>query len=64
MFETPANECTWALDLSPIRVNVVSPGIVDTPAYSGMPEAQRVAMFSGVAQQLLVKRIAKPQDIA
>jgi NAD(P)-dependent dehydrogenase (short-subunit alcohol dehydrogenase family) len=53
-----------SVDLSPIRVNVVSPGIVNTPVYSGMPEEQRKAMFTGVAQQLLVKRIAEPEDIA
>lgn len=53
-----------AIDLSPIRVNVVSPGIVDTPVYAGMPEEQRQQMFSGIAQQLPVGRIAQPQDIA
>jgi NAD(P)-dependent dehydrogenase (short-subunit alcohol dehydrogenase family) len=53
-----------AVDLAPIRVNVVSPGIVDTPIYGGMPEAQRSAMFNGIAQQLPVGRIAQPEDIA
>jgi NAD(P)-dependent dehydrogenase (short-subunit alcohol dehydrogenase family) len=53
-----------SVDLSPIRVNVVSPGIVNTPVYSGIPEEQRKAMFTSVAQQLLAKRIAQPEDIA
>lgn len=53
-----------AVDLSPIRVNVVSPGIVDTPIYAGMPEEQRQAMFTGIGQQLPVGRIAQPEDIA
>ncbi|WP_409305826.1 SDR family oxidoreductase [Peribacillus sp. SCS-155] len=53
-----------ALDLAPIRVNVVSPGIVDTPIYAGMPEQQREEMFAGIGQQLPVGRIAKPEDIA
>jgi NAD(P)-dependent dehydrogenase (short-subunit alcohol dehydrogenase family) len=53
-----------SVDLSPIRVNVVSPGIVNTPVYSGIPEEQRKAMFAGVAQQLLVKLVAEPEDIA
>jgi NAD(P)-dependent dehydrogenase (short-subunit alcohol dehydrogenase family) len=53
-----------AVELSPIRVNVVSPGIVDTPVYAGMPEDERQKMFSGVAQQLPVGRIAQPEDIA
>jgi NAD(P)-dependent dehydrogenase (short-subunit alcohol dehydrogenase family) len=53
-----------AVDLSPIRVNVVSPGIVDTPMYEGMPEEQRQGMFTGIGQQLPVGRVAKPEDIA
>jgi NAD(P)-dependent dehydrogenase (short-subunit alcohol dehydrogenase family) len=52
------------VDLAPIRVNVVSPGIVDTPMYGGMPDAQRQAMFSGIAKQLPVGRVAQPEDIA
>jgi NAD(P)-dependent dehydrogenase (short-subunit alcohol dehydrogenase family) len=53
-----------AVELSPIRVNVVSPGIVDTPVYAGMPEDERQKMFSEVAQLLPVGRIAQPEDIA
>ncbi|MBS4215078.1 MULTISPECIES: SDR family oxidoreductase [Neobacillus] len=53
-----------SVDLAPIRVNVVSPGIVDTPIYAGMPDDQRKALFNGIAQQLPVGRIAKPEDIA
>ncbi|OLN21366.1 short-chain dehydrogenase [Domibacillus antri] len=53
-----------AVDLAPIRVNVVSPGIVDTPVYSGMSEEERDVMFSVIAQQLPVGRIAQPDDIA
>ena len=32
-----------ALELAPVRVNVISPGLVDTPAYSGMYDEQRQA---------------------
>ncbi|RFU63853.1 SDR family oxidoreductase [Peribacillus glennii] len=53
-----------AVDLSPVRVNVVSPGIVDTPIYSGMPEDQRQGMYSQISQQLPVGRVAQPEDIA
>lgn len=53
-----------SIDLAPIRVNVVSPGIVDTPIYAGMPDDQRQELFHGIAQQLPVGRIAQPQDIA
>jgi NAD(P)-dependent dehydrogenase (short-subunit alcohol dehydrogenase family) len=53
-----------AVDLAPIRVNVVSPGIVETPIYAGIPDEQRKAMFNGIAQQLPVARIGQPEDIA
>jgi NAD(P)-dependent dehydrogenase (short-subunit alcohol dehydrogenase family) len=53
-----------AVDIAPIRVNVVSPGIVNTPAYADMPEEQRNAMFNFIAKQLPVGRIAQPEDIA
>jgi NAD(P)-dependent dehydrogenase (short-subunit alcohol dehydrogenase family) len=53
-----------AVDLAPIRVNVVSPGIVDTPIYAGMPEEHRKSMFNAIAKQLPVGRVAQPEDIA
>lgn len=53
-----------AVELAPIRVNVVCPGLVDTPAYAKMPDAARNAMFESVRQMLPVKRIAKPEDVA
>ncbi|NBD24987.1 SDR family oxidoreductase [Paenibacillus glycinis] len=52
------------LDLAPIRVNVVSPGLVDTPLYAGMTEEPRTGLFNHVAGQLPVGRIAQPSDIA
>jgi len=53
-----------AQEMAPIRVNVVSPGIVDTPIYAGMPEVAREAMFKEAAAAIPVKRIARPQEIA
>jgi NAD(P)-dependent dehydrogenase (short-subunit alcohol dehydrogenase family) len=53
-----------SVDLAPIRVNVVSPGIVDTPLYAGMPPEQRNGMYNSIAQQLPVGRVAQPEDIA
>ncbi|PLR96774.1 SDR family oxidoreductase [Bacillus sp. T33-2] len=53
-----------AVDLAPLRVNIVSPGIVDTPIYAGMPDEQRQGMFAGIAEQLPVGRVAQPEDIA
>jgi|NOAtaT_6_FD_contig_41_7343238_length_2114_multi_6_in_0_out_0_2 NAD(P)-dependent dehydrogenase (short-subunit alcohol dehydrogenase family) len=55
---------TLSKELAPIRVNVVSPGMTETPAYDGIPEAQRREMFRSTAAQLPVGRIGQPEDIA
>ncbi len=51
-------------ELAPIRVNTVSPGIVDTPIYSMMPPEAKEAMFKEVAASIPAKRIGEPADIA
>ena len=53
-----------AVELSPIRVNVVSPGLVDTPRFDFLPEKQRTEMFESAARTLPAKRIAQPDDVA
>lgn len=55
---------TLAVELAPLRVNVISPGIVMTPAYQGMPEQEREAMFRSLADKLPVKRVGRPEDVA
>jgi NAD(P)-dependent dehydrogenase (short-subunit alcohol dehydrogenase family) len=55
---------TLAKELAPRRVNVLSPGLVDTPAYDWMaPEAHR-GMLEGTAAKLPVQRYGTPEDIA
>ncbi|PZD73339.1 3-oxoacyl-[acyl-carrier-protein] reductase FabG [Acaryochloris thomasi RCC1774] len=53
-----------AVELAPVRVNVISPGLVKPPIYSDMPEEQREAMYKNTAEQLPVQRIGLPEDIA
>ncbi len=55
---------TLAVELAPLRVNVVSPGIVMTPAYAEMPADKREAMFEAVGAKLPVRRVGRPEDIA
>jgi NAD(P)-dependent dehydrogenase (short-subunit alcohol dehydrogenase family) len=55
---------TLAVELAPLRVNVISPGIVMTPAYAAMPEREREAMFQALADKLPVKRVGRPEDVA
>ena len=53
-----------ALELAPVRVNCVSPGIIDTPIRAGMPEAARRDMLAKVAAALPVGRVGVGEDIA
>lgn len=53
-----------AVELAPIRVNVISPGITDTPAYAEMPDDARVEMFAAAPKRTLVGRVGQPEDIA
>ncbi len=54
----------FAKELAPIRVNVVSPGLTETAAYSGMSEEARVQMFAKAAATLPARRVAQPLDLA
>ena len=53
-----------AIDLAPVRVNCVSPGIVDTPIRAAMPEAARREMLDKAAAALPVRRVGQAEDIA
>ncbi|MET7567645.1 SDR family oxidoreductase [Streptomyces sp. NPDC005492] len=53
-----------AAELAPVRVNAVSPGAVDTPWWSFLPEEQRAAQFTAVAADLPAQRIGRPDDVA
>lgn len=53
-----------AVELAPIRVNGVSPGLVDTPWWGGLPEEARRAYFAQMAQVLPARRVATAEDVA
>ncbi|KAE9973232.1 hypothetical protein EG328_004516 [Venturia inaequalis] len=53
-----------ALDLKPIRVNLVSPGAVDTELWKDMSKEQKEEMFSGIEKSVLTGRVGKPEDVA
>jgi NAD(P)-dependent dehydrogenase (short-subunit alcohol dehydrogenase family) len=53
-----------AVELAPIRVNSVVPGIVKTNLWGGMPEADREGLFKSYGEKLLVKRVGEAEDIA
>lgn len=53
-----------AIELKPLRVNIVSPGFVRTPLWSDIPEADREAMYLTAGAKLPVGRVGLPEDLA
>lgn len=53
-----------ALELRPLRVNAVSPGVVATPYWDRLSAVQRAALFDQSARTALVGRVGQPEDIA
>ena len=53
-----------ALDLAPIRVNLVSPGAVQTEMWDELPPDVFEAMKKGFESKMATGRIAKPEDVA
>ncbi|WP_416356819.1 SDR family oxidoreductase [Aureimonas phyllosphaerae] len=53
-----------ALELSPIRVNTVSPGMIDTPLWSKLSDEAREAAFERARANLPAKAVGQPDDIA
>lgn len=55
---------TLAKELAPIRVNILSPGLVDTPAYNWMSAEEKRDFFKQMGGNLPVGRVGKPDEIA
>ncbi|RJL25104.1 SDR family oxidoreductase [Bailinhaonella thermotolerans] len=53
-----------AAELAPIRVNAVSPGLIDTAWWSGMPEDARREWFASVSRALPVRHVATAEEVA
>jgi NAD(P)-dependent dehydrogenase (short-subunit alcohol dehydrogenase family) len=53
-----------AVELAPIRVNLVCPGFVKTPLWGDMTEAEREALYRQVEQRLLAGHVGEPAEIA
>ncbi|KAL5489725.1 hypothetical protein ACEPAI_4557 [Sanghuangporus weigelae] len=52
-----------AVDLAPIRANVISPGLVKTELLDGLP-AERTEALEKYANALLVQHIGQPDEVA
>jgi NAD(P)-dependent dehydrogenase (short-subunit alcohol dehydrogenase family) len=53
-----------ALELAPIRVNAVSPGVVRTNLWENLTAAEREHLYESVGTSLPVGRVGEPHDIA
>jgi len=53
-----------AIELAPIRVNVVSPGWVDSPIWETVAGDKKEEMLQAMAERLPVGRVGQPGDIA
>ncbi|TDO73197.1 NAD(P)-dependent dehydrogenase (short-subunit alcohol dehydrogenase family) [Flavobacterium chryseum] len=53
-----------AMELAPIRVNIVSPGVVKTALWNGISESDRENMYANIGSNLPVKRVGEAEDIA
>jgi NAD(P)-dependent dehydrogenase (short-subunit alcohol dehydrogenase family) len=53
-----------ALALSPVRVNTVSPGLIDTPIRAAMPADKKKAMLDHAAATLPARRVGQADDVA
>lgn len=53
-----------AIELAPVRVNVVSPGWVDTPVWDAVAGPRKDAVLASMAECLPVGRVGKTTDLA
>jgi NAD(P)-dependent dehydrogenase (short-subunit alcohol dehydrogenase family) len=53
-----------AVELAPLRVNIVSPGVVRSPLWSPMSDQDRETMYRQAAAALPVGHVGEPEEIA
>ena len=53
-----------ALELAPIRVNAISPGVIDTGAWDALGEQGKADYFAGMSARNPARRIGTADDIA
>ena len=53
-----------AVELAPIRVNICSPGLTDTPRFEAQGRQKAEAFFASYAEKLPLKRVGQAKDVA
>ena len=53
-----------AVELAPVRVNAVRPGVIRTTMWNGIPDPEREALLETLAERALTKTTGEPHQIA
>jgi NAD(P)-dependent dehydrogenase (short-subunit alcohol dehydrogenase family) len=53
-----------ALELAPLRVNLVAPGVTRSPLWAAMSRDDAQALYDGLAATLPVGRVGEPSEVA
>ncbi|MBV8252679.1 MAG: SDR family oxidoreductase [Chitinophaga sp.] len=53
-----------AKEIKPVRINAVSPGVIDTPWWDFLPQADKQAAFNEYAAQTPAGRVGQPDEVA
>jgi len=53
-----------ALERAPVRVNAISPGLIDTPLHDRMPADARDALYERMRTVLPARRMGQAEDVA
>jgi NAD(P)-dependent dehydrogenase (short-subunit alcohol dehydrogenase family) len=53
-----------AVELAPIRVNIVAPGMVKSPLWANVPEDKREEMYRQTGGRLLVGHVGEAEEVA
>jgi len=53
-----------AVELRPLRVNAVAPGVIDTPWWDFLEPTQKAALFAEYGIKTPVGRVGQPEDVA
>lgn len=52
------------MDLKPVRVNLVSPGPVDTELWKGMGDGAKKNMFKEIEGRVPTGHVGRPEEVA
>jgi NAD(P)-dependent dehydrogenase (short-subunit alcohol dehydrogenase family) len=53
-----------AVELAPLRVNAVKPGVIRSPLWSNLDEQTRTALYDGTAGSIPLGRVGETEDVA